>query len=85
MAVQHNMIKSFFHPAPEGPVAPAFFGGDTYHFDPSVIATLRMALQEDLQRRLRLTILFYASPDVPDSCMCPDERQHLQPSSCWAR
>jgi len=47
--------------------------GDTFHFDPSVIATLGKALPEDLQRRLRLPILFYASPDVPDSCMCPDE------------
>ncbi len=47
--------------------------GEAYHFDPSVIATLGKALPEDLQRRLRLPILFYASPDVPDSCMCPDE------------
>ena len=47
--------------------------GDTYHFDASVIATLGKGLPEDLQRRLRLPILFYASPDVPDSCMCPDE------------
>ena len=47
--------------------------GDAYHFDPSVIATLGKALPEDLQRRLRLPILFYASSDVPDSCMCPDE------------
>jgi uncharacterized protein (UPF0216 family) len=47
--------------------------GDTYHFDPSVIATLAKALPEDLQRRLRLPILFYASPDTPGSCRCPDE------------
>jgi uncharacterized protein (UPF0216 family) len=47
--------------------------GDTFHFDPCVIATLGKALPQDLQRRLRLPILFYASPDVPDSCMCPDE------------
>jgi hypothetical protein len=47
--------------------------GDTYHFDPSVIATLGKALPDNLKRRLRLPILFYASPDVPDSCMCPDE------------
>ena len=39
--------------------------GDPYHFDPSVIATLGKALPEDLQRRLRLPVLFYASPDVP--------------------
>ena len=47
--------------------------GDTYHFDLSVIATLGKALPEDLQRQLRLPVLFYSSPDVPDSCMCPDE------------
>jgi hypothetical protein len=58
--------------------------GDTYHFDPSVIATLGKALPEELQRRLRLPVLFYSSPDVPDSCMCPDDTP-LQPSSCWAR
>jgi len=47
--------------------------GETYHFDRSVIATLGKALPEDLQRQLRLPVLFYSSPDVPDSCMCPDE------------
>jgi hypothetical protein len=47
--------------------------GDAYHFAPSVIATLGKALPEDLQRQLRLPVLFYSSPDVPDSCMCPDE------------
>jgi uncharacterized protein (UPF0216 family) len=47
--------------------------GETFHFDPSVIATLGKALPEDLQRHLRLPVLFYSSPDVPDSCMCPDE------------
>jgi uncharacterized protein (UPF0216 family) len=47
--------------------------GDACHFDPSVIATLGKALPEDLQRQLRLPVLFYSSPDVPDSCMCPDE------------
>jgi uncharacterized protein (UPF0216 family) len=47
--------------------------GDTCHFDPSVIATLGKALPEDLQRWLRLPILFYSSPDTPGSCMCPDE------------
>ena len=46
---------------------------EIYHFDPSVIATLGKALPEDLQRQLRLPVLFYSSPDVPDSCMCPDE------------
>ena len=47
--------------------------GDAYHFDSSVIAILGKALPEDLQRQLRLPVLFYSSPDVPDSCMCPDE------------
>jgi hypothetical protein len=47
--------------------------GDTYHFDPSVIAILGKALPDDLKRKLRLPILFYLSPDVTDSCMCPDE------------
>ena len=47
--------------------------GDTFSFDPGVIATLGKALPEDLRRRLRLPILFYASPDVADSCRCPDE------------
>jgi uncharacterized protein (UPF0216 family) len=46
--------------------------GDVYHFDSSVIGTLGKALPEDLQRQLRLPILFYSSPDTPDSCMCPD-------------
>ena len=32
--------------------------GDTSHFDPSVIGTLGKALQEDLQRQLRLPNLF---------------------------
>jgi uncharacterized protein (UPF0216 family) len=47
--------------------------GETYHFDPTVIAILEKGLTKDLQRQLRLPILFFASPDVPDSCMCPDE------------
>jgi uncharacterized protein (UPF0216 family) len=46
--------------------------GDTYHFDASVIATLGKALAEDLQRQLRLPVLFYASPDTPGSFSCPD-------------
>ncbi|MCK9592714.1 MAG: DUF61 family protein, partial [Methanoregula sp.] len=44
-----------------------------FHFDKSVIATLGKALPENLQRTLRLPILFFASADTPDSCMCPDE------------
>ena len=41
--------------------------GETFHFDPSVIASLGKALPEDLQRQFRLPVLFYSSPDVPDS------------------
>jgi uncharacterized protein (UPF0216 family) len=47
--------------------------GDEYHFDSSVISTLGKALPEDLRRQLRLPVLFYASPDTPGSCSCPDE------------
>jgi uncharacterized protein (UPF0216 family) len=47
--------------------------GETFHFDPSVIAMLGKTLAEDLQRQLKLPVLFYSTPDVPDSCMCPDE------------
>jgi uncharacterized protein (UPF0216 family) len=47
--------------------------GDACHFDPSVIATLGKALPEELQRQLRLPVMFYSSPDVPDSCRFPDE------------
>ena len=47
--------------------------GEIYHFDTAVIVTLGKALPDDLQRQFRLPILFYASPDTPDSCMCPDE------------
>ena len=58
--------------------------GDAYRFDPSVIATLGKALPEDLQRRLRLPILFYSSPDTPAPA-CALMRRHLQPSRCWAK
>ena len=56
--------------------------GDPYHFDPFVIGILGKALPEDLQRRLRLPVLFYASPDTHGDCSCPDETalaalQHL--------
>jgi len=46
--------------------------GDAFHFNRSVLTTLGIALPEDVQRQLRLPILFYSSPDTPDSCMCPD-------------
>jgi len=47
--------------------------GDMYHFDPAVIRALGSALPEDLQRKIRLPVLFYMSPDTPGSCSCPDE------------
>jgi uncharacterized protein (UPF0216 family) len=47
--------------------------GEIYHFDASVIGTPGTALPEDLQRHLRLPILFSSSPDTPGSCSCPDE------------
>ena len=47
--------------------------GDKYPFDASVIATLGKALPENLHRHLRLPVFFYASPDTPDSCSCPDD------------
>jgi hypothetical protein len=46
--------------------------GEIYHFDPTVIATLGKALQEDLQRRFWLPVLFYSSPDVPDCTQATD-------------
>ncbi len=46
--------------------------GDSYVFDKPVIALLGQRLPGDLHRRLRLPILFFMSPDVPDSCWCMD-------------
>jgi uncharacterized protein (UPF0216 family) len=46
--------------------------GELYYFDKTVIGSLGMSLPEDLQRHLKLPILFYSSPDIPDSCSCPD-------------
>jgi uncharacterized protein (UPF0216 family) len=51
--------------------------GDLYRFDKSVIAALGSALPASLHTRLRLPILFFLSPDVPDSCSCPDEAAFL--------
>jgi uncharacterized protein (UPF0216 family) len=47
--------------------------GEPYRFDAAVLAALAQALQPDLQRRLKLPVFFYATPDVPDSFSCPDE------------
>ncbi len=46
--------------------------GDPYLFDKSVIALLGQRLPGELHRRIRLPILFFMSPDVPDSCWCMD-------------
>ena len=48
-------------------------GDEPYYFDRAVLDVLAKALPEDLHRRLRLPVFFYASPDTPDSCSCPDE------------
>jgi len=46
--------------------------GEPYSFDRSVLALLGQKLPGELHRRLRLPILFFMSPDVPDSCWCMD-------------
>ena len=58
--------------------------GDTYHFDPSVIATLGKVLPEDLQRRLGSRSCFIP-PRTYRTTACALMIRHLQPSSCWAR
>jgi uncharacterized protein (UPF0216 family) len=45
---------------------------EPYYFDKTVIKSLGRILPEDLHRQLKLPILFYQSPDIPDSCSCPD-------------
>jgi len=48
-------------------------GDEPYYFDRAVLGVLAQGLPEELHRRLRLPVFFYASPDTPDSCSCPDE------------
>lgn len=48
-------------------------GGEPYYFDPVVLLLLKRIIPADLQRQLRLPVLFYLSPDTPGSCSCPDE------------
>ncbi|OPX62531.1 MULTISPECIES: DUF61 family protein [unclassified Methanoregula] len=48
-------------------------GDEPYYFDRAVLDVLAKGLPEDLHRRLRLPVFFYASPDTPDSCSCPDD------------
>ena len=47
--------------------------GEPYYFQKEVIALLGAKLPPELHVRLKLPILFFASPDVPDSCSCNDE------------
>jgi len=48
-------------------------GGNRYDFDPQVLLRLEQALPGELQRRLRLPILFYFDSTVPDSFFLVDE------------
>jgi hypothetical protein len=46
--------------------------GEPYFFDRTIIAVLGKKLPGELHTRLRLPMLFFMSPDVPDSCWCAD-------------
>lgn len=48
-------------------------GGSRYDFDRQVLLRLEQALPGELQRRLRLPILFYFDSTVPDSFFLVDE------------
>jgi uncharacterized protein (UPF0216 family) len=48
-------------------------GGGEYRFDRDVLLRLEQALPGELQRRLRLPILFYFDSSVPDSFFLADE------------
>ncbi len=48
-------------------------GGSEYGFDRDVLHRLEQALPGELQRRLRLPILFYFDSTVPDSLFLADE------------
>ncbi len=48
-------------------------GGSEYGFDRGVLLRLEQALPGELQRRLRLPILFYFDSTVPDSFFLADE------------
>jgi uncharacterized protein (UPF0216 family) len=47
--------------------------GEPYYFQKEVIAALGTKLPHEIHGRLKLPILFFLSPDVPDSCSCADE------------
>ncbi|MDD2473070.1 MULTISPECIES: DUF61 family protein [unclassified Methanoculleus] len=48
-------------------------GGTRYDFDREVLLRLEQGLPGDLQRRLRLPIIFYFDSTVPDSFFLADE------------
>ena len=48
-------------------------GGNRYDFDRQALLRLEQALPGELQRRLRLPILFYFDSTVPDSFFLADE------------
>lgn len=45
---------------------------EPYFFDRKVIAALGKVLPDELHTRFRLPLLFFMSPEVPDSCWCAD-------------
>ena len=47
--------------------------GGMYYFEKGIIAARGTKLPRELHARLKLQILFFLSPDVPDSCSCTDE------------
>jgi uncharacterized protein (UPF0216 family) len=47
--------------------------GEPYYFKKEVIALLGMRLPVEMLTRLKLPILFFLTPDIPDSCLCTDE------------
>jgi uncharacterized protein (UPF0216 family) len=51
--------------------------GDPYFFDRDVLEELEKTLPAPLRIRLRLPVLFFLTPDVPDSCSCSDETAFL--------
>jgi uncharacterized protein (UPF0216 family) len=46
--------------------------GEKYHFEKDVIAAIGAKFPREIHARLKLPILFFLSPDVPDSCVCTD-------------
>ena len=57
-------------------------GGECYEFDRGVLLRLKETLPAELQRRLRIPVIFYFDSTVPDSLFLSDEAavealQHL--------